>query len=57
MTFSKIAVLGLGKIGLLAANLLHEQGFTVTGCDQRLRRRRSALPVRPQDVSSQRTLG
>lgn len=29
-----IAVLGLGKVGLLAAELLHNSGFTVTGIDQ-----------------------
>ena len=29
----KIAVLGLGKVGTLAGELLHESGFTVTGFD------------------------
>jgi saccharopine dehydrogenase-like NADP-dependent oxidoreductase len=29
----KIAVLGLGKVGTLASELLHETGFTVTGFD------------------------
>ena len=29
----KIAVLGLGKVGTLAAELLHDSGFTVTGID------------------------
>ncbi len=29
----KIAVLGLGKVGALAAELLHESGFDVTGID------------------------
>ncbi|WP_428644620.1 saccharopine dehydrogenase C-terminal domain-containing protein [Roseibium sp.] len=29
----KIAVLGLGKVGTLASELLHESGFTVTGFD------------------------
>lgn len=29
----KIAVLGLGKIGMLCAELLHDSGFTVTGID------------------------
>ncbi len=33
MTFTNIAVLGLGKIGNLAAKLLHESGFNVTGYD------------------------
>jgi saccharopine dehydrogenase-like NADP-dependent oxidoreductase len=31
----RVAVLGLGKVGLLAARLLHEGGFTVVGIDQR----------------------
>lgn len=31
----KIAVLGLGKVGQLACELLHEVGFTVTAFDQR----------------------
>lgn len=35
MSFSKIAVLGLGKVGHLAAELLHEAGFDVTGIDSR----------------------
>ena len=33
MSFSKIAVLGLGKVGRLAARLLHESGFKVTAFD------------------------
>ena len=33
MSFEKIAVLGLGKVGKLAATLLHESGFKVTGID------------------------
>ncbi|EEW26818.1 saccharopine dehydrogenase family protein [Rhodobacter ferrooxidans] len=41
MAFNKIAVLGLGKVGHLAAELLHEAGFTVTGIDTR------ALPGAP----------
>ncbi len=32
-----IAVLGLGKVGTLAAELLHEAGFTVTGIDAAVR--------------------
>ena len=35
MSFNKIAVLGLGKVGHLAAELLVESGFTVTGIDAR----------------------
>jgi saccharopine dehydrogenase-like NADP-dependent oxidoreductase len=52
MTFSKITVLGLGKVGLLAANLLHEQGFTVTGCDQRAPVEAQRFAVRALDVAS-----
>jgi saccharopine dehydrogenase-like NADP-dependent oxidoreductase len=56
MTFSKIAVLGLGKIGLLAANLLHEQGFAVTGCDQRAPGEAQRFAVRALDVASPEAL-
>lgn len=33
MNFTKIAVFGLGKVGALAAQLLHDSGFDVTGID------------------------
>lgn len=36
MAFSKVAVLGLGKVGRLAAELLAEAGFEVTAFDARL---------------------
>ncbi len=35
MAFSRIAVLGLGKVGALAGRLLHAAGFEVTGIDAR----------------------
>lgn len=35
MGFDRVAVLGLGKVGHLAAELLAEAGFTVTGIDAR----------------------
>ncbi len=35
MSFKKVAVLGLGKVGHLAAELLLESGFEVTGIDAR----------------------
>ncbi len=35
MSFTKIAVLGLGKVGHLAAELLAQAGFEVTGVDAR----------------------
>ena len=40
----RIAVLGLGKVGTLAATLLHETGFEVTGFDVRTLRRK-VLPA------------
>ena len=45
MTFSKIAVLGLGKVGTLAASLLRDSGFEVTGFDAKAR---PALPFPTQ---------
>ncbi len=50
MSFNKIAVLGLGKVGALAAKLLHEAGFNVTGYDTHAR----ALPfaVKNTDLTS-----
>ncbi len=52
MSFSKIAVLGLGKIGLLAANLLHDESFDVTGCDQRPPASEQRFAVKTIDVGS-----
>jgi saccharopine dehydrogenase-like NADP-dependent oxidoreductase len=56
MSFSKIAVLGLGKVGLLAANLLHEQGFSVTGCDLRAPAEAQGFSVKALDVASSEAL-
>ncbi|HEU4950574.1 MAG TPA: saccharopine dehydrogenase C-terminal domain-containing protein [Holophagaceae bacterium] len=33
MTFNRVIVMGLGKVGTLVATLLHESGFQVTGLD------------------------
>jgi saccharopine dehydrogenase-like NADP-dependent oxidoreductase len=52
MTFSKIAVLGLGKVGTLAASLLKESGFEVTGFDSRAPRGALAFPVTAADLAS-----
>ena len=52
MTFQCVAVLGLGKVGLLAANLLTEAGFDVVGVDVREPRLATAFPVRRTDVAS-----
>lgn len=52
MSFSKIAVLGLGKVGALAAELLHEAGFEVAGFDGRKLRRNLPFPQTQQDLSA-----
>ena len=57
MPFRKIAVLGLGKVGALAATLLHETDFDVTGFDNRQRRRVLPFDCRDLDVSSSEALG
>ena len=46
----KIAVLGLGKVGTLAAELLHEAGFEVTGVDA-VARPDLPFPVREVDLT------
>lgn len=51
MSLEKIAVFGLGKIGRLAAELLHETGFRVTGFDTRDVRRKSDFETRKIDLS------
>ena len=57
MAFRKIGVLGLGKIGALAATLLHKSGFAVTGSDNRHRRCLLPFDCRELDVSSLDALG
>jgi saccharopine dehydrogenase-like NADP-dependent oxidoreductase len=56
MSFHRVAVLGLGKVGLLAARLLHEAGFSVTGFDRVAPRGATAFPVQIVDVASKETL-
>lgn len=51
MTLQRIAVLGLGKIGALAATLLRESGFDVVGFDARLPRATPPFPVERVDLS------
>ena len=48
----RIAVLGLGKVGALAADLLHEAGFEVIGLDIDPHVRDHAYTVTSADVSS-----
>ena len=52
MLFKKIAVLGLGKIGKLAAKLLHESGFVVTGYDLHTPREKLPFAVKNTDLTS-----
>ncbi|MFC3613423.1 saccharopine dehydrogenase C-terminal domain-containing protein [Lutimaribacter marinistellae] len=53
----KIAVLGLGKVGTLAAELLHSAGFEVTGLDNAAREDAPAYATRVVDVSDANALG
>ena len=52
MIIKKIAVLGLGKVGTLAAKLLHESGFEVTGIDIHPHREELPFTVKSIDVTS-----
>jgi len=49
---NKIAVLGLGKVGTLAAQLLHDANFEVTGFDMREVNEELAFPTRVVDLDS-----
>ena len=51
MSFEKVAVLGLGKVGQLAATFLRHAGFQVTGIDQRQPRDDGGFPVHTVDIS------
>ncbi len=57
MSFNKIAVLGLGKVGNLAAKLLHDSGFKVTGFDLHQPRESLPFPVKNTDLTSPEALG
>ncbi|MFV2039929.1 MAG: saccharopine dehydrogenase C-terminal domain-containing protein, partial [Acidimicrobiales bacterium] len=50
-SIESVAVLGLGNVGRLAAELLHAGGFAVTGYDQRSPRGEQPFPVQTVDVS------
>jgi len=52
MPFETIAVLGLGKVGKLAAKLLHESGFAVTGYDLHPPREKLPFTVKNIDLTS-----
>jgi saccharopine dehydrogenase-like NADP-dependent oxidoreductase len=52
MTFESIAVFGLGKVGRLAAKLLHQSGFAVTAHDIRVPREKLPFAVESTDLKS-----
>lgn len=56
MSFDRIAVLGLGKVGTLAAKLLHQAGFDVTGYDQQTPREALPFTVDNADISTPQVL-
>ncbi len=56
MSFTNIAVLGLGKVGNLAARLLHDSGFNVTGYDLHPPRQEPPYAVKHTDLSSPEAL-
>jgi saccharopine dehydrogenase-like NADP-dependent oxidoreductase len=56
MSFEKIAVLGLGKVGKLAAKLLHDSGFAVTGYDVKTPREKLPFTVNSTDLASPESL-
>jgi saccharopine dehydrogenase-like NADP-dependent oxidoreductase len=53
MPLQRIAVLGLGKVGALAARLLHQGGFAVTGFDTRSPHETMPFEVQIADLSSE----
>ena len=56
MPLQSIAVLGLGKVGLLAAELLHRSGFAVTGLDRVSPMGGVAFAFKMQDMSDSASL-
>ena len=56
MKFSKIAVFGLGKVGALAAQILQQSGFDVTGIDLHAPRGKVDFKVREIDVADENLL-
>ncbi len=56
MSFNKIAVLGIGKVGKLAAVLLQESGFDVTGLDSRELDIETSFPLLQADMADKDAL-
>ncbi|MCU1361882.1 MAG: putative oxidoreductase [Ilumatobacteraceae bacterium] len=57
MPFTRVAVLGLGKVGLLAAHLLRDAGFEVIGLDIKAPQTPTSIDVRVVDVADRQALG
>ena len=51
MAFRRVAILGLGKVGHLAAELLAASGFSVLGVDAREKKKDTPVPVRVADLA------
>ena len=56
MKFKKIAVFGLGKVGALAAQILQQSGFDVTGIDLHMPRDQVDFKLRTLDVADENAL-
>lgn len=56
MTFETIAVFGLGKIGRLAAKLLHQSGFKVVGHDIQVPRENLPFAIESTDLTSREAI-
>ncbi|MGI9356919.1 MAG: saccharopine dehydrogenase C-terminal domain-containing protein [Rhizobiaceae bacterium] len=57
MVIKSVAVLGLGKVGRLAAHLLHDLGFKITGYDARQPREQLPFDIKTDiDLSSQEAM-
>ena len=52
MPLRSIAVCGLGRVGTVAAKLLHESGFQVVGLDVRGSAGPASFPCRAVDLAS-----
>ena len=50
----RVAVLGLGRVGRLAATLLHETGFEVTGFDVRTLRHKVPFKVEQKSAAAEK---
>ena len=52
---NSVAVLGLGRVGTLAATLLHEAGFDVTGFDKRSPQEKPVFRVKRKSAATEKS--